>query len=74
MDANEYLGRTAYLKVSRHNGLGTVRTRAGISWKVVELDRSRNSIVLRSEDHWTRTRSPLDVFLRAVREGYLEVE
>ena len=49
-------------------------TLAGISWYLVELDRSRNRVVLQSTQTSVRSVEPLDRFLRYVRSGDIVVE
>ena len=46
----------------------------GIEWRIVELDRQRGTIVLRSVTYGTRSECRLEWFMRQGREGTLELE
>ena len=46
----------------------------GIGWRIVELDKQRDTLVLRSTMHGTRSECSLDWFMRQVWKGQLEVE
>ena len=79
-NVDEYLGKTAYIQALRQVP-GTVTTRervalrlAGISWKITEIDVSRNRVVVHSEGNWTVSHCRLDAFMRYVASGDIVVE
>lgn len=90
MDINGLLGKTVHIVRGRPTGDGSVVTHSrvtdyanqrngarllGINWKVVETDRSKGLVTLRSCAHWNvKHTCDAALFARYLREGWLEVE
>lgn len=90
MDINGLLGKTVHIVRGRPTGDKSVVTHSrvtdyanprngarllGVNWKVVETDRSKGLVTLRSCAHWSvKSVCRVEVFTRYLREGWLEVE
>jgi len=82
MDLNGLLGKTVYVMRLGRKLPGTIDPHeqhalrlAGVIWKVTEVDRSKGLLVVRSCAHWNiKSVCAVDVFVRYLREGYIEVE
>ena len=79
-NVDDYLGQTVHIQALRKPAQ-TVATRArvairlaGISWKITEIDVSRNRVVVHSEGNWTVSHCRLDAFMRYVASGDIVVE